>query len=92
MDYTKVYRREADVIEKIRKCMASALKLNEAAAAAIQPETTAADVPGWTSVAHLSLVLEIEKTFGVQIANEEIAALGSVSAIMACLQGKGVAA
>ncbi len=87
-----VYRTEADVIDKIRKCMASALKLDDATAAGIGPGTTASDVPGWTSVAHLSLILEIEKTFGVRIGNEEIASLGSVSAIMASLQRKGISA
>jgi acyl carrier protein len=66
--------------------------LNEATAAGIELGTTAADVPGWTSVAHLSLILEIEKTFAVQIGNEEIASLGSVSAIVANLQAKGIAA
>jgi len=78
------------VIDKIRKCMASALKLDDATVAGVDTQTTAADVPGWTSVAHLSLVLELEKTFGVRIGNDEIASLGSVSAIMSCLQQKGV--
>jgi acyl carrier protein len=82
-------RREADVIEKIRKCMATALKLDEAAAARVDAQTTAGDVPGWTSVAHLSLILELEKTFSVRIGNDEIASLGSVSAIMSSLQQKG---
>ena len=51
---------------------------------------TAADVPGWTSVAHLSLILELEKTFGVQFPNSEIASLGSVTAITTSLAAKGV--
>jgi acyl carrier protein len=69
--------------------MATALKL-DAAAGGIDENTTAADVPGWTSVAHLSLILELEKTFGVQFANNEIASLGSVAAIMASLRSKGL--
>lgn len=81
-----------DVVERIRQCMAAALKLDEAAASRIDMNSTAADVPGWTSVAHLSLVLELEKRFGVRIGNEEIASLGSVSAIAASLQRKGVSA
>lgn len=78
------------MIDRIRTCMARALKLEAAAAAQIDEQTTAADVAGWSSVAHLSLILELEKDFGVQIGNDEIAALGSVSAIAASLRQKGV--
>jgi acyl carrier protein len=70
--------------------MATALKLDADTAGRIDENTTAANVPGWTSVAHLSLILELEKTFNIQFANNEIASLGSVSAIMASLAGKGV--
>jgi acyl carrier protein len=83
-------RREADMIETVRSCMAAALKLDEAAASKIDASTTAADVPGWTSVAHLSLILELEKTFAVRIGNDEIASLGSVPAIISSLQRKGI--
>ncbi len=82
-------RMSQPIFERIRTCMAGALKLDEAAAASISESATAADVPGWTSVAHLSLVLELEKTFGVQFANNEIAALGSVAAISDALARKG---
>ncbi len=79
------------MIDKLRRCMQTALKLGEAAASGIGPGTTAADVPGWTSVAHLSLILELEKSFGVRFANDEIAGLASVQAIAAALARKGVA-
>jgi acyl carrier protein len=78
------------MIERIRQCMQTALKLDAATAAGITAESTAANVPGWTSVAHLSLILELEKQFGVQFANDEIASLGTVSAIVDALTRKGV--
>lgn len=78
------------MIDRIRNCMATALKLDATTAGRIDENTTAADVPGWTSVAHLSLILELEKTFSVQFANNEIASLGSVAVIVASLSGKGV--
>lgn len=81
---------EAAVIDKLRNCMASALKLDSASVASIDEKTTAADVPAWTSVAHLSLILEIEKAFGVRIGNDEIASLASVSSILTSLHRKGV--
>lgn len=78
------------MIERIRKCMQTALKLDAATVAGITVETTAANVPGWTSVAHLSLILELEKQFGVQFGNDEIASLGTVSAITGALSRKGI--
>ena len=71
--------------------MARALKLDAATAASINEQTTAADVAGWTSVAHLSLILELEKAFGVTFANEEVASMGSVPAILDRLQSRGIA-
>lgn len=62
--------------------MQRALKLNPAVAAGINRQATAADVPGWTSVSHLALVLELEKTFGVVFDNNEIVSLGSVNGIL----------
>ncbi len=79
------------VLEKVRACMAKALKLESTVAASIGHDTTAADLPGWTSVTHLALVLEIENTFHVRFENDEIVSLGSVGAILDSLYGKGAA-
>lgn len=78
------------VLEQVRDCMAKALKLEPSAAASVKRDTTAADLPGWTSVTHLALVFELEKAFNVQFDNDEIVSLGSVGAIMDTLRGKGV--
>ena len=78
------------VIDAVRECLARALQLDAATAADVNELTTAADVSGWTSVGHLSLVLELEKTFGVTFANDEIVSMGSVAAIVERLKAKGV--
>ncbi len=78
------------MIERIRDCMATAMKLDAAAAGRINEKTTSADVPGWTSVAHLTLVLELEKTFKIRFDNDEIVSLGSVAAIIERLTAKGI--
>jgi len=78
------------MFDRVRSCMASALKLDDAAVAGIIETTTAADLPQWTSVSHLSLVLELEKAFNVQFANDEIVSLGSVAAILERLKAKGL--
>ncbi len=40
--------------------------------------TTAADIPEWDSVAHVQLMIAVEKTFGFRMRTGEIAALSNV--------------
>jgi acyl carrier protein len=42
----------------------------------ITDSTSAADVDGWDSIAHINLIIAIEKHFGVKFTANEIAALG----------------
>ena len=42
----------------------------------ITESTSAADVDGWDSMAHINLIIAIEKRFGVRFAAGEIAELG----------------
>ena len=78
------------MLDAIRQCMSRAMKLDAKTAAAISEKTTAADVPGWTSVAHLTLVLELEKAFKTAFENDEIVSMGSVAAVMERLKAKAV--
>jgi len=41
----------------------------------VQESTTAADVDGWDSLAHLNLIVALEKRFGVKFATAEISRL-----------------
>jgi len=77
------------VLDRVRECMVRAMKLDPATAAAVAARTTAGQIPTWTSVNHLSLILELEKTFNVRFENDEIVALGSVAAILDRLAAKG---
>jgi acyl carrier protein len=43
-----------------------------------KPDTTAADIDGWDSLAHIRLVLTVEKAFGVKFAASDIASLKDV--------------
>lgn len=70
--------------------MVRAMKLDSTTAAAVAECTTAGQIPAWTSVNHLSLILELEKTFNVRFDNDEIVALGSVAAILNRLAARGV--
>jgi len=51
---------------------------------------TAADVDGWDSQAHISLVLGLEEAFDVVFSGEEIAAMTRVDDLLAILSEKGI--
>ena len=64
---------------------------------AITGSTSAADVDGWDSMAHINLIIAIEKHFGVKFTANEIAALGrrgqnvgGMMQILAAKAGRGV--
>jgi acyl carrier protein len=42
----------------------------------ITETTTAADINGWDSMAHINLIIAIEKQFGISFSATEIAQLG----------------
>ena len=70
----------------IQRCMQSVLRLSDADAARIGPDATPLTVAGWNSLAHVQLMLELERTFDVTFDADEIAALASVGAIIAALE------
>jgi acyl carrier protein len=65
--------------------MQTVLQLSDADAARIGPDTTPLQVAGWNSLAHVQIILELERTFDVMFDADEIAALASVQAIIAAL-------
>lgn len=54
----------------------------------LTPETTAEDVPGWDSMRHIAVVVEIERRFGVKFLTTEIEALSNVGAFIALIKTK----
>lgn len=44
----------------------------------ITRETTADDVPGWDSIAHVYIVLEIERKLGIKLPADEVFSLANV--------------
>nr|WP_314074252.1 acyl carrier protein [uncultured Roseococcus sp.] len=47
----------------------------------VSRSTSAADVPGWDSLNHLFLVMELEAEFDVDIAADEVARLPDIGAL-----------
>lgn len=51
-------------------------------------ETSAADIPGWDSMAHIALVVEVECRFGIRFQAAEIEALRQVGDLVALIEAK----
>jgi len=58
----------------------------------VHESTTAADVEGWDSLAHLNLIIAMEKHFGIKFATAEISRLkadgSNVGTLLELLQRK----
>ena len=75
-----------DSLPGIRRCMQTVLHLSDEDAARVSPETTPLVMPAWNSLAHVQIILELERVFGVTFDAGEIASLASVGAMMAALE------
>lgn len=55
------------------------------------PETSAKDVDGWDSLAHVRLILTVEQEFGVKFSAAEIGRLKNVGDLSALIRSKSAA-
>lgn len=58
---------------------------------AITDHTTANDIPGWDSVAHINLMFTIEQTFGIQFIANELAEAQDVGGLKQLISRKRAA-
>ena len=77
---------DAEILAAVRSCLRLALKLSEPEADAVGLQTTALEIKGWTSMAHLELILSIERQFDMMFEADEIASLASVAAIVSAVK------
>lgn len=56
----------------------------------ISPESTPGDIPGWDSLGHVRLVVELEKVFGTAFEVDEVMEMEDVAAILRVLSAKGI--
>jgi acyl carrier protein len=67
---------EQDVIwSRLNEVFADVLDVPEVQ---LERSTSAADIPEWDSIAHVRLMIAVEKTFGFRMRTGEIAALRNV--------------
>ena len=55
----------------------------------ISRSTTAKDVADWDSVMHVSLIIRIEKAFGIRFSSTEVANLQNVGELIDLVEAKG---
>lgn len=54
----------------------------------LRDELTARDVPGWDSLNHVSLMVEVERSFGLRFSSDEIASLRCVGDLKTLIERK----
>lgn len=54
----------------------------------LREDLTAADVRGWDSLKHVSLMVTVESEFGIRFSNSEIADLANVGELIAMISEK----
>ena len=77
---------EEQTLAAIRACFKDALKLTDVEVASVNRDTTPLQFPAWTSMAHLELMLSLERTFDIMFDADEIASLASIASILDSLE------
>ena len=54
----------------------------------IERGTSASDIPEWDSLMHVTLIVNVEREFGVRFASSEIAGLQNVGELLDLIQRK----
>jgi acyl carrier protein len=54
----------------------------------VDDKTTASDVEGWDSLAHVNLIVAVERAFEVSFTTKEIGGLGNVGDIVGLIETK----
>jgi acyl carrier protein len=54
----------------------------------VKPETSAADIPDWTSFNHVTLIVACEEKFGVRFSTSDIEALKNVGDLVSVIKRK----
>jgi acyl carrier protein len=76
---------KAEITKSLEKLVGEILEVDEIS---LTPETTADDVPGWDSVAHVNILVTVEATFGVRFDASEISNLSSVGVLVDMIDAK----
>ncbi len=55
---------------------------------AVSRSTSAKDIPDWDSVMHVSLIVAVEKSFGIRFTSSEVGRMNNVGALLDLIDSK----
>ena len=70
---------DAEILERLNGVVSDTLDLDMVS---LQPSTTAADVEGWDSLAHIQIIVAIERSFGIRLRVGEMASIANVGELV----------
>jgi acyl carrier protein len=70
---------DAEILERLTDIVARILDLDDLQ---LTPATVAADVPGWDSLAHVQIVVAVERAFRIRFRTGEVAGLANLDAFL----------
>jgi len=65
-------------LQKLKKIMVSVFRVHKDT---LSDDAKMSDVPGWDSLSHMNLILEIEREYEVQLSGDDIAEMQSIPKI-----------
>jgi acyl carrier protein len=69
-------------LQKLKKIMSGVFRVPEYM---ISDEANMIDLPGWDSLSHMNLIIEIEHQFEIQLSGDDIAEMQSIPKIVEIL-------
>ena len=73
------------ISERLKRVILDELNLGDVDVA---ETTTARDIPGWDSLAHVRIIFAVEKAFGVRFTNLEVMRLSTISELQQLVDSK----
>ncbi len=70
---------DAEILERLNGVVSDTLDLDSVS---LQPSTTAADVEGWDSLAHIQIIVAVERSFGIRLRVGEMASIANVGELV----------
>lgn len=75
----------ADILDRLNEVFQQVFDDDELE---VGPQTSAQDVEGWDSLMHVTLIVNVEKAFGVTFSSSEVAALQNVGDLIALIDAR----
>ena len=76
---------KAEILKSVETIVGEVLDTDDVS---LTPESTAEDVPGWDSAAHVNILIAVEAKFGIRFDAIEIGEISSVGMLLDMIESK----